>query len=191
MQQQMAQIQVNGSFAEVDINGDKMLFRDEIKTYIERDAIATQSQIEVSVKQDGKTLFKLIDQNSDRRLSERELQGGFDVLLEYDIDKDQFLTEAELGTAYTLNIGLGQAASLRLDNMTSIGMANRTADAILPGVSGMDGPEWFRRMDRNQDREVSFREFLGTRELFSELDLNKDNLLSADEAEKLDQEASE
>lgn len=191
MQQQMAQIQVNGSFAEVDINGDKMLFRDEIKTYIERDAIATQSQIEVSVKQDGKTLFKLIDQNSDRRLSERELQGGFDVLLEYDIDKDQFLTEAELGTAYTLNIGLGQAASLRLDNMTSIGMANRTADAILPGVSGLDGPEWFRRMDRNQDRDVSFREFLGTRELFSELDLNKDNLLSADEAEKLDQEASE
>ena len=188
MQQQMAQIEVTGSFADVDINGDAMLFRDEVKTYIERDAIATQSRIEVSVKQDGKTLFKLIDQNSDRRLSERELRNGFDALLEYDLNEDKFLTESELGTAYTLQIGLGQAASLRMDNMTSMGMGNRTADAILPGISGLEGPEWFRRMDRNQDRDVSFREFLGTRELFDQLDLNKDALLSADEAEKLEEQ---
>jgi len=190
MQQQMAQIQVNGTFSEVDINGDAMLFRDEIKTYIERDAIATQSRIEVSVKQDGKTLFKLIDRNVDRRLSARELSTGFEALLEYDLNGDQFLTESELGTAYTLQIGLGQAASLRMDTMSLMGMANRTADAILPGVAGLNGPEWFKRMDRNQDRDVSFREFLGTRALFDQLDLNKDNLLSADEAELLNAEST-
>ena len=69
-----------------------------------------------------------------------------------------------------------------------MGMGNRTADAILPGISGLEGPEWFRRMDRNQDRDVSFREFLGTRELLDQLDLNKDALLSADEAEKLEEQ---
>jgi hypothetical protein len=110
--------------------------------------------------------------------------------LEYDLNGDQFLTESELGTAYTLQIGLGQAASLRMDTMSLMGMANRTADAILPGVAGLNGPEWFKRMDRNQDRDVSFREFLGTRALFDQLDLNKDNLLSADEAELLNAEST-
>ena len=185
MQQQMVQIQINGSFTDVDINGDGMLFRDELKTYIERDAIATQSRIEVSVKQDGKTLFKLIDSNSDRRLTARELQTGFDTLLEYDHNGDQFLTESELGTAYTLQIGLGQADSLRMDSIKAMNMTNRTADAILPGISGLDGPEWFKRMDRNQDHDVSFREFLGTRALFNQLDVNNDKLISADEAELL------
>ena len=148
--------------------------------------LATQSKIEVSVKQEGKTLFKLLDQNTDRRLSLRELKYGFDVLLEYDISKDQQLTEDELGTAYTLQIGLGVAESLRMDSGRNMNMmANRT-DAILPGVSGLEGPEWFRRMDRNQDRDVSSREFLGPRDIFKKLDVNADGLMSAEEAEALE-----
>ena len=186
LRQQLAtQLAVSGEFSDVDLNKDEMLLRDEIKEFIERDAIATQSRIEVSVKQDGKTLFKLLDANTDRRLTHRELREGFDVLLEYDINKDEQLTESELGTAYTLEIGLGQAEAFWMDSMQSMSMAARSTDAILPGVSGLSGPEWFRRMDRNQDRDVSYREFLGPKDVFTQLDKDADGLLSATEAEQL------
>ncbi|MCP4173544.1 MAG: hypothetical protein GY758_22550 [Fuerstiella sp.] len=184
-QAQMAQYLANADFQSVDLNGDEMVLRQEIKTYIERDAIATQSRIEVSVKQDGTTLFKLLDKNKDRRLAGRELLEGFDVLLEYDLNKDQKLTESELGTAYSLQIGLGQPASLRMNSMQAMGMAARSTDAILPGVSGLTGPEWFRRMDRNQDRDVSYREFLAPRTIFEQLDKDSNGLLSAAEAQAL------
>jgi Ca2+-binding EF-hand superfamily protein len=184
-QTQMARYLANADFQSVDLNGDKMVLRQEIKTYIERDAIATQSRIEVSVKQDGKTLFKLLDENKDRRLAGRELLEGFDILLEYDLNKDQRLTESELGTAYSLQIGLGQPASLRMNSTQAMGMAARSTDAILPGVSGLSGPEWFRRMDRNQDRDVSYREFLAPRSIFEQLDKDSNGLLSAAEAEAL------
>ncbi len=187
IQQQLAQNQMTAQYADVDLNGDEMLFRDELKMFIERDAIATQSKIEVTIRQDGKTLFKLLDANVDRRLSQRELLEGFRALLEYDVNGDQRLSESELGTAYALNIGLGQVQSFRVDTMQTMGMEARSMDAILPGLSGLSGPDWFRRMDRNQDRDVSIREFLGPREIFDQLDRDHDGLLSASEAESLAQ----
>ena len=185
LQQQLAQNQMTAQYADVDLNGDEMLFRDEVKMFIERDAIATQSKIEVTIRQDGKTLFKLLDSNIDRRLSQRELLEGFDVLLAYDVNGDQQLTESELGTAYLLNIGLGQAQAVRVSMMQTPGMEGRSTDAILPGLSGLEGPDWFRRMDRNQDRDVSAREFLGPRKIFENLDRDSDGLLSASEADAL------
>ena len=64
-------------------------------------------------------------------------------------------------------------------------MSSRSLDAILPGVSGLTGPEWFRRMDRNQDGDVSRREFLGTVSMFAEIDQNADELIDESEASAL------
>ncbi|MCA9086805.1 MAG: hypothetical protein KDA81_22260, partial [Planctomycetaceae bacterium] len=186
LQQAMSeQLQIAADFGTVDINGDEMLLRDEVSRFIERDMIATQSQIEVSVRQDGKTLFKILDANRDRRLSPRELNEGFQQLAEYDRNDDHNISESELGTAYALQIGLGQTATLRIDSMSSMNRMAEQTDAVLPGIEGLAGPEWFRRMDRNQDRDVSWREFPGTRTLFDQLDTNHDQLISADEAEQL------
>ena len=44
------------------------------------------------------------------------------------------------------------------------------------------GPDWFQKMDRNHDGEVSFREFLGPLEVFRKLDGNHDGHLDAAEA---------
>ena len=178
------QLKVTGSFQELDLNSDGMLLREEVKGFIERDSLATQSRIEVSVRQDGRTLFKLLDTNSDRRLSPRELQTGFEALREFDDDGDERVSENELGTSYRLTIGLGQPESLRGTSMMSGGAMGST-DAVLPGLAGLRGPEWFRRMDRNQDGDVAWREFLGDRKLFDQLDTDSNQLLDPDEASQL------
>jgi hypothetical protein len=48
------------------------------------------------------------------------------------------------------------------------------------------GPAWFRAMDRNGDGDVSRREFTGPPEVFDKLDLDKDGLISPEEAAKAD-----
>ena len=50
---------------------------------------------------------------------------------------------------------------------------------------GFSPADSFRRMDRNQDSDVSIREFLAPRHLFDLLDTNHDQLLSTAEAEAL------
>lgn len=180
----MQQSGANGDFATVDQNSDKMVTRDELFSFVERDLMAAASRIEVTVKQDGKTLFSLLDANQDRRLSAREIKSGTAVLQKYDLNGDGAFAETELGTEYVLTLGLGRSELRRNSGMMTMqAMTMNSGDAILPGLAGLDGPEWFRRMDRNQDGDVSAREFLGTSTQFAELDTDKDGLMSASEAE--------
>jgi len=180
----MQQSGANGDFATVDQNSDKMVTRDELFSFVERDLMAAASRIEVTVKQDGKTLFSLLDANQDRRLSAREIKSGSSILQKYDLNKDGAFAETELGTEYVLTLGLGRSELRRNSGtMTMQTMAMNSGDAVLPGLEGLDGPEWFRRMDRNQDGDVSVREFLGTSTQFAALDTDQDCLMSASEAE--------
>ena len=182
-----------GDFAAVDQNGDKMVTRDELFSFAERDQMASASRIEVTVMQDGKTLFGLLDTNQDRRLSAREVRSGGDVLKQFDMNKDGGFAETELGIEYVLTLGLGRSELRR--SMGSMQMMNpmqmNSGDAILPGTAALSGPEWFKRMDRNQDGDVSAREFPGSVEHFRQLDADADQLITAAEAEAIELGSSE
>jgi hypothetical protein len=176
---------VPGDFSSLDANQNKMVTRDEVFGHAEREQTAVASRIEVMVKQDGKTLFGLLDGNFDRRLSARELRSGGGVLKQYDLDGDNRFAETELGTEYVLTLGLGRPEFRRSATGSQMmpGMMMGGGDAILSGRDALSGPEWFKRMDRNQDGDVSRREFLGSAEQFTRLDADADGLLNASEAE--------
>ncbi|MFN9720177.1 MAG: hypothetical protein ACK58L_15875, partial [Planctomycetota bacterium] len=172
----------SGSFAEVDIDQNLQITREELFSFAERDQMAAASRIEVSVGQDGKSLFSEIDTNKDRRLSVREIQSATESLVAFDLDGDGSVADTELGTEYSLTFGLGQPEIRRVSPMPPMNMMGINSNAVLPGRDGLSGPEWFRRMDRNQDGDISRREFLGRAEQFVQLDTDADQLISADEA---------
>lgn len=174
-------------FHQIDVDEDLQMTRQELFRFADKEQAATASRIEVTIEQSGRTMFSLLDFNGDRRLTKREILKGSERLKEYDINRDGAYSDVELGTEYVLTIGLGRSELRRMDAGSQMaGMAMmQTGDAILPGRDGLQGPNWFRLMDRNQDGDVSRREFPGTTSQFQQLDGDKDQLISVEEAESL------
>ena len=172
-------------FPQIDADNDLQMTRQELFRFADKEQAATASRIEVTVEQSGKTMFSLLDSNGDRRLTKREILKGSVRLKEYDLNQDGAYSDVELGTEYVLTIGLGRSELRRMDTGSQMAEMARmqTGDAILPGRDGLQGPNWFRLMDRNQDGDVSRREFPGTSIQFQQLDGDKDQLISVEEAD--------
>lgn len=171
------------TFEDLDFDENKMVTREELNRHLDRDVIASQSQLEVTVASDGRSMFQMLDENRDRRLSQRELRSGFDKIASLDRDSDRRVSpmEASAPSQYTLEIGLGRAQLMRVAdrNMQMMDSTN----AVIRGTDRLEGPLWFRKMDRNRDGDVSVREFLGTQAQFKKLDKDGDGLLDASEAD--------
>lgn len=168
------------SFDEVDANGDGQIFRDEADAYVERAGDAAESQLSLTVSREGRSLFEVIDANSDRRLSLREFREAAQRLAEYDANSDQRLSEVEFAYRYRLSVRSGESPLLTAqDAVAPVSPVNRPTPIVRDPAAG---PTWFQRMDRNRDGDVSQREFLGSLELFGRMDRNGDGWIDAAEA---------
>lgn len=171
-----ASIQLPAAFKDVDANGDGMLYRDEMTPFLEFDAIAIQARIEMMVGDEGKTLFELLDENVDRRLTLREIREGFTRLKAFDRNRDERVAQSELESRYRLTFSFGR-------NQTFARDANTMNAPLTPRLRSQGtGPTWYRRMDRNLDGDITWREFLGSREQFDQLDVNSDEMIDLAEA---------
>ena len=167
----------NADFKSVDRNGDGMVTLDELMAQVNLELGSSQSRVELVVSNNGKSLFEVIDANSDRRVSRRELVHAFDRLRQFDRDGDETITAGELAGRYQAALQLGRPELLRLTrNMPQAQTAPITNRPTA-------GPEWFRKMDRNRDGDISVREFLGPPSAFKRLDADGDGLITAEEAE--------
>ena len=168
-------MQIPAAFKDVDANGDGMLFRDEMTTFVEFDGMAIQARIELMIEDEGKTLFELLDGNTDRRLTAREIREGFTRLASVDRNHDTRIAQSELESRYRMTFSFGR-------NQVFTPTANPGNMTVTPRLRSQDkGPIWYRRMDRNLDGDITWREFLGSREQFNQLDANRDELIDLTE----------
>jgi Ca2+-binding EF-hand superfamily protein len=156
---------INGLFDLADRDGDGQLTEKELQGWLDLLDDGAGSVAVLTAIDWGRSLFELLDADGDGRLSLRELRAAWSRLRPHARD----------GT------GLAKADIPRRVQMT-LGLGRRAVPAPRTGQSATTVPLWFRKMDRNNDGDISPREFLGTPEDFARLDLDKDGLISADEA---------
>ncbi len=176
---EFAMLGLNVEFENVDLDGDEKIIREELIAYIERDSFTSQSQVVLSVAADTKTLFSFLDKDYDQRLTLREFKDITSRLKTLDGNRDNMIEASEIAQKYRLSFSMGRPRIFQQAMMQQNTPNNgRPSSQVTPST---DGPEWFRKMDRNQDGDLSWREFLGKRETFENLDADSDGLVTVAE----------
>jgi len=153
------------------------------RTWLELSAVQSASggridQISFGAVSDGYPLLPEIDANEDGRLTVRELKEIAKSLKSFDRNGDGAIAKTELLPTVRLSFGHGPIVHRQLETVRSVHSRSATPTAM-PIVTP---PEWFTRMDRNNDLDVTPREFLGAKEQFAALDADGDGLINALEA---------
>jgi Ca2+-binding EF-hand superfamily protein len=169
------------------LDGDGKLTEKEMLAYLDQmhelRAKAAASFATLSVVDQGR-LFDLLDTDGDGRLSVREERQAVSLLDRLDRDGDGFLGKDEIPHSYFATFVRGPVDTTPFPGAMFV----NSSPARPPGIGStpVRGPLWFRKMDRNQDGDVSRREFVGTDEPFARIDTDGDGLIRVEEAERAD-----
>jgi Ca2+-binding EF-hand superfamily protein len=149
-----------------DGNGDGKLTRKELSDYLDVQASGGGCRVNISVNDLGRSLFEHIDADGDNQLSVRELRNAWERVKK--LAKDgKGLAQNDIPRRMQMSMAQGNGG---------FAFVNRRA------VRRAQPPVWFRKMDRNNDGDLSPREFLGTEAEFKMLDTDGDGLISVEEA---------
>ncbi|WP_372721569.1 calmodulin [Novipirellula sp.] len=163
-----ATVAASSTSAGVDVNvGDTTIQFSAVQT-------SQSDQISLGAVVDGYPLLPMLDPNGDGRFTIRELRELEQRLSRFDKDGDGDLSPREMQSPIRVCLGLGPSVHGELAGLRRIKQPDWT-----PSISA---PEWFVRMDRNGDNDLTRNEFPGLDAQFSALDADADGLISAAEA---------
>jgi Ca2+-binding EF-hand superfamily protein len=171
------------AFKAMDIDGDGKVFRGELTTYATRQNEAAAARLCLVVKDKGQDMFKLLEVETDGLLSQRELTAARSLLETHDADGDGTLALNEVPQLLEMQLVRG------IDESTGPAMSYRFS--VDNSKAQTSGPLWFRKMDRNNDGDLSPYEFIGPKSTFDRLDANGDGLVDRGEAESVTEAPSQ
>jgi Ca2+-binding EF-hand superfamily protein len=166
-----------GLFDAIDADSNGKVFGEEVETYVRQRGEPVVLTCQVNVYDTGSGFFHALDHNNDGRISMRELRSIDDSLRQLQRDNRDGVTLEEPARHFHVEFVRG---SFQLFGPPEGAVSQLPAFQRATPV----GPIWFQRMDRNNDGDLSWNEFLGHREDFYRLDTDRDELLNAAEAEK-------
>jgi Ca2+-binding EF-hand superfamily protein len=166
------------AFEAMDVDGDKKVVKGEFTSFLEGQNAAAAIRLQLEVSDIGQDLFALLDTDVDGVLSPRELRTAKNVLAVEDKNGDGLLNSDEIPQRMIFDLVRGAEAPSDTDARLIRGHIARSA-----AKASTTGPRWFRKMDRNNDGDLSPREFVGPLDAFQKIDTDGDGLIDRDEAE--------
>lgn len=166
-----------GLFDLMDADGDDKIFADEMKHYVAARGEPAATTCRVNVYDTGYGFFMALDSNADGRVSLRELRQAPLALAHLDRDHRPGIGQKEPIRHFHIEFVRG---SYQLFGPTEQLISQTPAFQRRRPI----GPIWFQRMDRNNDGDLTWNEFLGPRDVFHGLDGDADGLIDPREAEK-------
>lgn len=162
-------------FDAMDEDDDDRVFAAEMMKYVVNYADAASTSCQATLVDAGNGFFQMLDANDDGRISIRELRRCEQRLV--DASQDNAINPSQLAKSFRIEFERG--------GVSLFGRVDRT-DTAAPTVPlrSNGGPIWFQRMDRNGDGDLTWDEFLGPREVFEQLDSDRDGLLDPAEAKQ-------
>lgn len=165
-------------FDAMDKDGDDRVFANEMMDYVKEYTEPATTTCQVTLLDTGNGFFQMLDSNADGRISIRELRQCEKTLLGVAAGEPE-INPSRLTASYRIEIKRGGVSLFgRVDRPSA-----ETPAALLAPPSG---PIWFQRMDRNGDGDLTWDEFLGPRDIFHKLDVDRDDLIDKTEASNAD-----
>lgn len=169
-------------FDAADANGDGKLTNIEFDAFFDLQDSFRNVALAIAPAVQTPTLFQLLDENRDGRLSVRELRTAWDRLIALEPGTSEVVTKDAIQPSVSLRLTRGMDRYNVNQFQLDVNFQNPNQTVPVP----QKGPLWFRRMDRNGDGDISRSEFLGTKVEFDAIDSDHDDLIGLNEAEAYD-----
>ncbi len=165
-----------GLFEDLDADGDGKIFGEELEKYVRARAEPKSTTACVNLYDTGRGFFESLDTNGDGRISMREMKAAGKSLKRLARVNGERLAPTDPARNFHIEF-------LR-NSYTEFGPADQMIAQSSPSFEQREaiGPIWFRRMDRNNDGDLTWNEFLGPREVFHRIDKDGDGLIDPQEA---------